>query len=95
MGVERLAMLRYGVNDLRLFFENDLRFLQLMANQAAIALAAELRFLADRPQDPAPAVAPGTSMGSGMDPNALRAFAAECDVVTFDHDPWPIGGAIA
>lgn len=27
MGVERLAMLRYGVNDLRLFFENDLRFL--------------------------------------------------------------------
>ena len=28
MGVERLAMLRYGVNDLRLFFENDLRFLQ-------------------------------------------------------------------
>lgn len=28
MGVERLAMLRYGVNDLRLFFENDLNFLQ-------------------------------------------------------------------
>jgi phenylalanyl-tRNA synthetase alpha chain len=27
MGVERLAMLRYGVNDLRLFFENDMRFL--------------------------------------------------------------------
>jgi phenylalanyl-tRNA synthetase alpha chain len=27
IGVERLAMLRYGVNDLRLFFENDLRFL--------------------------------------------------------------------
>jgi len=27
MGVERLAMLRYGVNDLRLFFEGDLRFL--------------------------------------------------------------------
>ena len=27
MGVERLTMLRYGVNDLRLFFENDLRFL--------------------------------------------------------------------
>lgn len=26
-GLERLAMLRYGVNDLRLFFENDLRFL--------------------------------------------------------------------
>jgi phenylalanyl-tRNA synthetase alpha chain len=28
MGVERLAMLRYGVNDLRLFFENDIRFLE-------------------------------------------------------------------
>jgi phenylalanyl-tRNA synthetase alpha chain len=28
MGVERLAMLRYGVTDLRTFFENDLRFLQ-------------------------------------------------------------------
>ena len=27
MGIERLAMLRYAVNDLRMFFENDLRFL--------------------------------------------------------------------
>lgn len=27
MGVERIAMLKYGVNDLRLFFENDVRFL--------------------------------------------------------------------
>ena len=27
MGVERIAMLRYGINDIRLFFENDLRFL--------------------------------------------------------------------
>src|SRR5688572_31285632 len=27
MGLDRLAMLKYGVNDLRLFFENDLRFL--------------------------------------------------------------------
>jgi len=30
-GIERLAMLRYGVNDLRLFFENDLRFLAQFA----------------------------------------------------------------
>jgi phenylalanyl-tRNA synthetase alpha chain len=29
--VERLAMLRYSVNDLRLFFDNDLRFLQQFA----------------------------------------------------------------
>lgn len=28
MGIERLAMLRYGVSDLRTFFENDLRFLR-------------------------------------------------------------------
>ena len=28
MGVERLVMLRYGVNDIRMFFENDLRFLK-------------------------------------------------------------------
>ena len=28
MGVERFAMLRYGVSDLRMFFDNDLRFLE-------------------------------------------------------------------
>ncbi len=28
MGIERLAMLRYGVTDLRMFFENDVRFLR-------------------------------------------------------------------
>ncbi len=28
MGVERIAMLKYGIDDLRLFFENDLRFLR-------------------------------------------------------------------
>lgn len=28
LGVERLAMLRYGVNDLRMFFENDVKFLK-------------------------------------------------------------------
>jgi len=27
MGVERIAMLKYRINDLRLFFENDKRFL--------------------------------------------------------------------
>ena len=27
MGIERIAMLRYGIDDIRLFFENDLRFL--------------------------------------------------------------------
>ncbi|UCH12561.1 MAG: phenylalanine--tRNA ligase subunit alpha [Candidatus Omnitrophota bacterium] len=28
MGVERIAMLKYGINDIRLFFENDVRFLE-------------------------------------------------------------------
>lgn len=28
MGVERLAMLKYGIDDIRIFFENDLRFLK-------------------------------------------------------------------
>jgi phenylalanyl-tRNA synthetase alpha chain len=31
MGIERLAMLRYNVNDIRLYFENDLRFLRQFA----------------------------------------------------------------
>jgi len=31
MGVERIAMLKYGIDDLRLFFENDLRFLKQFA----------------------------------------------------------------
>jgi phenylalanyl-tRNA synthetase alpha chain len=28
MGVERIAMLKYGIDDIRLFYENDLRFLE-------------------------------------------------------------------
>jgi phenylalanyl-tRNA synthetase alpha chain len=31
LGIERLAMLRYGVNDLRTFFENEIRFLEQFA----------------------------------------------------------------
>jgi len=31
MGIERIAMLKYGVDDLRLFFDNDLRFLRQFA----------------------------------------------------------------
>jgi phenylalanyl-tRNA synthetase alpha chain len=31
MGIERIAMLKYGVDDIRLFFENDLRFLKQLA----------------------------------------------------------------
>jgi phenylalanyl-tRNA synthetase alpha chain len=28
MGIERIAMLKYGIADMRLLFENDLRFLK-------------------------------------------------------------------
>ena len=28
MGIDRIAMLRYGIDDIRLFYENDLRFLR-------------------------------------------------------------------
>ena len=28
LGIERIAMLRYGIDDIRLFYENDLRFLK-------------------------------------------------------------------
>jgi phenylalanyl-tRNA synthetase alpha chain len=28
MGIERIAMLKYQINDIRLFFENDIRFLE-------------------------------------------------------------------
>jgi phenylalanyl-tRNA synthetase alpha chain len=28
LGVERIAMLKYGISDIRMFFENDMRFLE-------------------------------------------------------------------
>jgi phenylalanyl-tRNA synthetase alpha chain len=28
MGIERIALLKYGIDDIRLFFENDVRFLR-------------------------------------------------------------------
>ncbi len=31
LGIERFAMLRYGVSDLRLFYDNDVRFLRQFA----------------------------------------------------------------
>lgn len=36
MGVERIAMLKYGINDIRLFFQNDLRFLNQFNYERAI-----------------------------------------------------------
>jgi phenylalanyl-tRNA synthetase alpha chain len=33
MGVERIAMLKYGISDIRLFFENDVRFLKQLGSE--------------------------------------------------------------
>jgi 5-(carboxyamino)imidazole ribonucleotide synthase len=60
-----------------------------MTHQAAIALGQSLRVLAVSVVDPAPQVAPDISIGSHTDLAALRAFAARCDVVTFDHEHVP------
>lgn len=34
LGIERIAMLKYGINDLRMFFQNDIRFLSQFGRQA-------------------------------------------------------------
>jgi 5-(carboxyamino)imidazole ribonucleotide synthase len=60
-----------------------------MTHQAAIAIGQSLRVLAVSPDDPAPQVAPNVDIGSHTDLAALRAFAAHCDVITFDHEHVP------
>lgn len=56
-----------------------------MTAQAAVALDIEVRVLADEAEPPA-AVASRVEIGSGRSASALAAFAAGCDVVTFDHE---------
>jgi 5-(carboxyamino)imidazole ribonucleotide synthase len=60
-----------------------------MTHQAAIALGQSLRVLADTPSDSAAVVAGHVDIGTHTDVNALREFAAHCDVVTFDHEHVP------
>jgi 5-(carboxyamino)imidazole ribonucleotide synthase len=60
-----------------------------MTHQAAIALGQSLRVLAAAPDDGAALVAADTVIGSHTDLEALRAFAKDCDVVTFDHEHVP------
>jgi 5-(carboxyamino)imidazole ribonucleotide synthase len=60
-----------------------------MMQQPAIGLGVGLRVLAQRPDDPAALVVPGTVIGDHHDFEALQAFAAGCDVVTFDHEHVP------
>ena len=60
-----------------------------MAHQAGIALGIRLRVLAESADDSAALAAPEVVVGDHRDLDALRAFAAGCDVVTFDHEHVP------
>ena len=55
----------------------------------AIELGVTLRVLARDPKDSAAQVVPGTAIGAEDDLDALRSFAADCDVLTFDHEHVP------
>ena len=63
--------------------------LSRMTHQAAISLGLSLRVLADAAYDSAALVASGVVLGSHTSLADLRAFAATCEVVTFDHEHVP------
>ena len=65
--------------------------LSRMSAQAATALGIGFRVLAERPDDPAAQIVADTRLGSHTDREAVLAFAAGCDVVTFDHEHVPTG----
>jgi 5-(carboxyamino)imidazole ribonucleotide synthase len=60
-----------------------------MTHQAAIGLGQSLHVLCEQPDDSAALVVAETRLGSHLDLAALRSFAKECDVVTFDHEHVP------
>ena len=60
-----------------------------MTHQAAVALGQTLHVLAETADDPAALVSPAISLGHHTDLDALRGFAAGCDVLTFDHEHVP------
>ncbi len=60
-----------------------------MTHQAVIPLGQSLRVLATSENDPAALVARDVVLGSHTDLAALRAFARDCDVLTFDHEHVP------
>jgi len=60
-----------------------------MTHQAAIALGQSLRILALSADDSAALVAARVQIGKHTDLDTLRAFAADCDVLTFDHEHVP------
>jgi len=60
-----------------------------MMQPAAVNLGIHLRVLAQSPHDSAAQVIPDTVLGAHDDLEALKAFAADCDIVTFDHEHVP------
>ncbi len=56
---------------------------------AAVNLGLHLRVLAQSPTDSAAQVIPDTVIGAHDDLEALKRFAAECDIITFDHEHVP------
>ncbi|WP_269676116.1 5-(carboxyamino)imidazole ribonucleotide synthase [Kitasatospora mediocidica] len=60
-----------------------------MAHQAGIPLGVRFKLLADTPQDSAAQVVSDVVLGDYRDLETLRRFAADCDVVTFDHEHVP------
>lgn len=60
-----------------------------MTHQAAIALGQSLHVLSTGPDESAALVTPDVALGAHTDPEAVLAFAAGCDVVTFDHEHVP------
>ena len=60
-----------------------------MMHQASIGLGITTRLLAEGPDVSAAQVMANVTVGDYTDPDTLRAFAAECDVITFDHEHVP------
>jgi len=60
-----------------------------MMQSPAIALGIQLSVLAEAPDASAALVVPSSPVGEHTDLESVRAFAAACDVVTFDHEHVP------
>lgn len=60
-----------------------------MMHQAGIPLGVRFKLLADTPQDSAAQVVSDVVLGDYRDLDTLRRFAADCDVITFDHEHVP------
>lgn len=60
-----------------------------MTQETAVALGVQLRVLAEGPTVSAAQAVADAPVGDYRDPETVRRFAAECDVVTFDHEHVP------